>query len=208
MDLAAIAVPSGMRPDGLPSGIQLVGPRGSDGALAAVARKYHQRVGGSMGATGHPLPASAGPRAGPASGVPASPAASRHAVVVVGAHLRGQPLNRQLVELGASFVRAGATAPKYRLYALRGTVPPKPGLVRVREGGSAIEVEVWSLDTTAFGAFVSAIPRPLCIGSIELDDGAFAQGFLCESDVIAGAVDISHHGGWRAFLDATARLPG
>jgi allophanate hydrolase len=201
MDLAAIAVPSGMRPDGLPSGVQLIGPRGSDGTLAAVARTYHQRVGGSIGATGHPLPKGDRP---PAIAAPAS-VPSRHAVVVVGAHLRGQPLNRQLVELGASFVRACATATKYRLYALRGTVPPKPGLVRVREGGCAIEVEVWSLETTAFGAFVGAIPRPLCIGSIELDDGALAQGFLCENDVIADAMDISHHGGWLAFLDAKAR---
>ncbi|HTB73161.1 MAG TPA: allophanate hydrolase [Polyangiaceae bacterium] len=205
MDLAAIAVPSGMRADGLPSGVQLIGPRGSDGTLAAVARSYHQQVGGSMGATGHPLPSRVSQDHAPARGT--APAPSRHAVVVVGAHLRGQPLNRQLVELGATFVRACATAPKYRLYALPGTVPPKPGLVRVREGGCAIEVEVWSLDTKSFGAFVGAIPRPLCIGSIELDDGVLAQGFLCENDVIADATDISHHGGWRAFLDAKARVP-
>jgi allophanate hydrolase len=199
LDLAAIAVPSGIRPDGLPSGVQIMGPRRSDATLAAAARAYHQKVGGTLGATRHPLPA---PHT-PAQGAPsASPAPPRHAVVVVGAHLAGQPLNRQLVELGGALVRACTTAPSYRLYALRGTVPPKPGLVRVREGGRAIEVEVWSLETAAFGAFVSAIPRPLCVGSIELDDGTFAQGFLCENDVIADAVDISNHGGWRAYLRA------
>ena len=196
MDLAAIAVPSGMRADGLPSGVQLVGPRGSDATLAAAAAAYHQRVGGSMGATGHPLATSSARRPD------ASSAPSRHAIVVVGAHLRGQPLDHQLVDLGGALVRGCATAPAYRLYALRGTVPPKPGLVRVREGGRAIEVEVWSLDTGAFGAFVAAIPRPLCIGSIELDDGTYAQGFLCENDAIADATDISHHGGWRAYLRA------
>lgn len=196
MDLAAIAVPSGIRGDGLPSGVQLIGPRGSDATLAAAARAYHHRVGGTMGATGHPLPADA-------EGVlPHSSAPPRHAVVVVGAHLSGQPLNRQLVELGGSLLRACSTTPSYRLYALPGAVPPKPGLLRVREGGYAIEVEVWSLEAAAFGAFVGAIPRPLCIGSIELDDGTFAQGFLCESDVITDAIDISHHGGWRAYLRA------
>ncbi len=199
MDLAAIAVPSGMRADGLPSGVQLIGPRGSDAMLAAIAAAYHEKVGSALGATGHPLAPRPAP-ARPASANTPVAVPARHAVVVVGAHLSGQPLNRQLVDLGATLVRACATAPTYRLYALRGTVPPKPGLVRVREGGSAIEVEVWSLDTAAFGAFVSAIPRPLCIGSIELDDGTMAQGFLCENDAIADAVDITVHGGWRAYL--------
>ena len=198
MDLAAIAVPSGIRSDGLPSGVQLIGPRGSDATLAAAARAYHQRVGGTMGATGHPLPVDVSPE----GALPGSAAPPRHAVVVVGAHLSGEPLNRQLIELGGSLLRACSTAPSYRLYALRGTVPPKPGLVRVRERGYAIEVEVWSLETKAFAAFVGAIPRPLCVGSIELEDGTFAQGFLCEGDVIADAIDISHHGGWRAYLQA------
>jgi allophanate hydrolase len=204
MDLAAIAVPSGMRADGLPSGVQLIGPRGSDPTLAAAASAYHQSVGGTMGATGLPLAPSS-----PTSTRNSPPTApSRHAVVVVGAHLDGQPLNHQLVDLGATLVRACATAPAYRLYALRGTVPPKPGLVRVREGGRAIEVEVWSLDTRSFGAFVAAIPRPLCVGSIELDDGSYAQGFLCEGDVIADATDISEHGGWRAYLRASHAISG
>jgi allophanate hydrolase len=198
MDLAAIAVPSGIRADGLPSGVQLIGPRGSDATLAAAACAYHQTVGGTLGATGHPLPAA---DTGPGR-APSAPAPLRHQVVVVGAHLTGQPLNRQLVERGGALLRACSTAPRYRLYALPGTVPPKPGLVRVREGGYAIEVEVWSLDTKSFGAFVGAIPRPLCVGSIELDDGTFAQGFLCESDVLADAIDISHHGGWRSYLRA------
>ena len=198
LDLAAIAVPSGIRADGLPSGVQLIGRRGSDATLATAARAYHQRVGGTFGATGHPFPA----EDTGVGGAPSAPAPPRHLVVVVGAHLSGQPLNRQLVELGGSLVRACNTAPSYRLYALPAAVPPKPGLVRVREGGYAIEVEVWSLETRSFGAFVGAIPRPLCVGSIELDDGTFAQGFLCESEVIVDAVDISHHGGWRAYLRA------
>jgi allophanate hydrolase len=192
MDLTGVAVPSGLRADGLPTGISFLGPRGTDARVAAVASAYHQRVGGTLGATGVPL--------SPPSPSAAPGAATRHGVVVVGAHLSGQPLNHQLVTLGGSLVRATRTAPRYRLYALQGTVPPKPGLVRVNGDGASIEVEVWSLDTKAFGAFVAAIPRPLCVGSIELEDGAFVQGFLCEGDVLAEATDISHHGGWRAYL--------
>jgi allophanate hydrolase len=146
-----------------------------------------------MGATGHPLVQTDSTWAGDTS-------AARHSVVVVGAHLSGQPLNHQLVGLGGTLVRATLTAPNYRLYALGGTVPPKPGLVRVRDGGRAIEVEVWSLDTRSFGAFVSAIARPLCIGTIELEGGTFAQGFLCENDAVVDAIDISEHGGWRGYL--------
>ena len=121
MDLAAIAVPSGMRADGLPSGVQVIGPRGSDATLAAAASAYHEAVGGTMGATGLPLAPSS--RTSTRNMAPTSP--SRHAVVVVGAHLDGQPLNHQLVDLGATLVRACATAPAYRLYALRASGAPQ-----------------------------------------------------------------------------------
>jgi allophanate hydrolase len=199
MDLAGVAVPTDLRGDGLPSGITLLGPRASDPVLVAAASAYHRRLGGRLGATQHTLPARA----------PADAAreafGARKTVAVVGAHLTGQPLNRQLVGLGGVLVESGATAPRYRLFALTGTAPPKPGLVRVSEGGRAIELEIWSLDARAFGDFVSAVSRPLCIGTIELDDGRFVQGFLCEGDALADAVDISQHGGWRAYLRATEK---
>jgi allophanate hydrolase len=205
MDLAALAVPSGMRPDGLPTGVTFLGPRGSDSTLAAVGSAYHQAVGGTLGATGHPLPA---PEPPPASTTAPPPSAARHPVVVVGAHLSGLPLNHQLIGLGGALIRAAKTAPRYKLYALPGTVPPKPGLLRVRDGGTALEVEVWSLETRSFGAFVAAIPPPLGIGSIELDDGTYAQGFLCEADGVADATDISQHGGWRAYLRSKHAVSG
>ncbi len=201
MDLAGVAVPTDFRDDGLPSGITLLGPRASDPVLVAVASAYHREVGGRLGATTHSLPPLAPGRE------KRNAFGARKMVAVVGAHLTGQPLNPQLVGLDGVLVRGGSTAPHYRLYALPGTVPPKPGLIRVRDGGCAIEVEVWSLDVKAFGAFVSAIARPLCIGTIELDDGSFVQGFLCEADALANATDISQHGGWRAYLRARESLP-
>ncbi|HUA54340.1 MAG TPA: hypothetical protein VMB81_19345, partial [Candidatus Sulfotelmatobacter sp.] len=98
---------------------------------------------------------------------------------------------------------ASRTAPLYRLYALPGTTPPKPGLVRTTNGGgAAIAVEIWELPETAFGGFVAAIAPPLGIGTLVLEDGSAVKGFLAESYACADASDISHHGGWRAYLGA------
>jgi allophanate hydrolase len=123
----------------------------------------------------------------------------------VGAHLAGQPLNHQLTERAARFVRTCRTAPVYRLYALPGTQPPKPGLVRATPG-AAIEVEVWALTAAHFGTFVAGIPGPLGIGTLELEDGTRVQGFVCEGYAVAGARDISSYGGWRAFLADPAAM--
>ncbi|MGW7242232.1 allophanate hydrolase [Streptomyces sp. NPDC054804] len=123
----------------------------------------------------------------------------RVSLAVVGAHLTGQPLNPQLLALGAVLDRTTTTAPTYRLHALR-TTPPKPGLVRVDEGGAAIETEVWSLPAEGLGRLLATLPRPMALGSVELADGSQVPGFLCEPSALADAEDITHHGGWRAFL--------
>jgi allophanate hydrolase len=191
LDLAASAVPSGLRSDGLPSSVTLIAPAGTDGLLAGLAAKIQARSGAPMGATGlMPSPA------------PTLPAAlGRIEFAVVGAHLKGLPLNRELTELGARFIRAVRTTADYRLFALPGTVPPKPGLLRVGEGqGAAIETEIWSLDAAGFGSFVARIPAPLGIGTLRLEGGGAAKGFLVEAAATAGADDISSFGGWRAFL--------
>jgi allophanate hydrolase len=124
-------------------------------------------------------------------------------LAVVGAHLRGQPLNHQLTELGAEFVRSALTAPLYRLYALQGAEPPKPGLLRLGQGeGAEIRMEVWGLTAESFGAFVEKVPAPLCIGTIELKGGESVKGFLCEPHVIPAARDITEFGGWLDYLDS------
>ena len=133
----------------------------------------------------------------------AVPAPDEVALAVVGAHLSGMPLNGELRSLGARFLAKGATAPSYRLYALAGTRPPKPGLLRVAAGqGSAIEVEIWALPVTAFGRFVAQVPPPLSIGTLSLADGRAVQGFLVEAEAVRDARDISGFGGWRAFVEA------
>ncbi|WP_247196211.1 allophanate hydrolase [Streptomyces sp. GESEQ-35] len=123
-------------------------------------------------------------------------------LAVVGAHLSGQPLNPQLLALGARLDRTTTTAPVYGLYALA-TTPPKPGLVRVGEGGAAVEAEVWRLPAEGLGRLLAALPRPMTLGSVELADGSRVPGFLCEPAALADAADITSYGGWRAYLNTS-----
>jgi allophanate hydrolase len=124
-------------------------------------------------------------------------------LLVVGAHLNGQPLNHQLVSAGGSLLAEVGTAATYRLHALD-TQPPKPGLVRVTEGGVSVPGEVWRLPVAGFGRFVDALPAPMAIGTVELDDGTGVTGFLCEPYALEGARDISDLGGWRAYVSSVA----
>jgi allophanate hydrolase len=195
LDYAAIAVPSAIRPDGLPFGITLVGPCGSDWQLADLGQRYHHATGLTQGATGEALPA--------AEAIAGLRPAATVKVAVVGAHLSGMPLNGQLTERGAMLVGRTETAPDYRFYALAGTVPPKPGLLRVAPGtGSRVALEVWEMPVQNYGSFVALIPPPLGIATLALCDGSSVQGFVCEPAALEGARDISAYGGWRAYLQA------
>ncbi|MBL8671375.1 MAG: allophanate hydrolase [Alphaproteobacteria bacterium] len=191
LDLAAIAVPSGFRPDGLPLGITLVGPAWSDPILAGLGARMHAHAGTPLGATCHPLPPLPAMRS--ASGIP---------LAVVGAHLSGQPLNGQLTSIGARLIGSGSTASCYRLVALAGT-PARPGLIRVADGtGAGIEIEVWDLPADKLGGFMASIAPPLGIGSLQLADGRWVKGFICEGIAATQAQDITRYGGWRAYRQA------
>jgi allophanate hydrolase len=193
LDLCALAVPASMRADGTPFGVTLLAPAGEDAALAAIGREFHYATDLPLGA----LEARQPPLAKP-SGLSMD---GEIPIAVVGAHLSGMPLNGELREAGGRFVEQSMTAAHYRLYALGGTKPPKPGLLRVRNGaGVAIEVEIWALSESAFGRFVAAVPQPLSIGTLELDDGRRVKGFLVEAEAVDGARDISSFGGWRAYV--------
>lgn len=126
-------------------------------------------------------------------------------IAVVGAHLRGQPLNHELTSRGGRFVSAGPTAAEYRLYALD-TTPPKPGLVRVAAGGEPVEAEVWDLPVAGFGEFVAGVPAPLAIGTVRLADGDEVAGFVCEPVAVEGAEDITGFGGWLGYLARPGRI--
>jgi allophanate hydrolase len=194
LDWCALALPAGFREDGLPFGVTAIAPAWHDAALAAFGRVWQARSPWPLGATG---------RNAPPPAAEARPPLQRDAVrlAVVGAHLSGMPLNRELTERDAVFVEATTTSSAYRLYALPGTVPPKPGLVK-SEGGAPIQVELWDVPLAAFGSFVASVPPPLGIGTLELTDGRQVRGFICEPWAIRDARDITAHGGWRAYMAA------
>ncbi len=194
MDLAAVAVPAGFTPAGLPFGVSLIAPAGSDADLLSLAGRVQRAEDTTMGATRLPLPPA------PAT-APAAPAGLVD-VMVCGAHLSGLPLNPQLRERGARCIATTRTAPIYRFYALPGGPPFRPGLLQAAEGGVAIDVEVWRMPLEHFGSFVAGIPAPLGIGKVRLEDGSLVSGFLCEATAVAGAEDISALGGWRQYLSS------
>ncbi|WQF81972.1 Putative biotin/lipoyl attachment, Carboxyltransferase domain, subdomain A and B, biotin carboxylase [Colletotrichum destructivum] len=195
MDWTALSIPAGFRSDGLPFGITLISSTWDEPKLLSMAREW----------------LSTGPRPLGATRIERLEARSSDAIaagepkttrlVVVGAHLTGFPLNKDLTSRGATLEIATTTSPNYRFYSLNtgGTVK-KPGLKRVPSGGSAIQVEVWSLPTTQLGSFLKTVPSPLGIGSVELADGSWALGFICEPYGLDGATDITSFGGWRAFI--------
>ena len=197
LDLAALALPAGFRAsNGLPFGVTLVGPAFSDDALLALGARYHCALGGNIGVTPAKIAEQPLPRL-KNEGV---------LLAVVGAHLRGQPLNHQLTSRRARFVRRTRTAPCYRLYALANTQPPKPGLRRVAEKlPQGIEIEIWALDEAGFGSFVAEIPPPLGIGTLELEDGGSVKGFLCEPIGLESARDVTEFGGWLAYRQAASK---
>jgi allophanate hydrolase len=182
MDLSAIAVPAGFRPNGLPFGVTLIGRAFEDGAIASLGKAFVEQ--------------------GEVSALVDKSSLSKEntiAIAVVGAHLSGQPLNHQLIDRNGRLKATMRTAPGYALYALNESTPAKPGLIRNANAAGNIEVEIWELPVTGFGSFVSEIPAPLGIGTITLEDGSLVKGFLCEPYALETATDITHFGGWRAY---------
>jgi allophanate hydrolase len=162
-----------------------------------IAEKYHRLSGFPLGATMNSQPAvnEVAPRRGAAG-------SNEILLAVVGAHLTGQPLNVQLTDRGATLERRCRTAAKYRLFALAQTAPAKPGLIRVSEGGAAIEVEVWRMPVESLGSFMVLVGQPLGIGTLELEDGQLVKGFICEPIATAEARDITSFGGWLNYLSS------
>ncbi|MEK1836333.1 MAG: allophanate hydrolase [Pseudomonas sp.] len=183
LDYAAVAVPSGFMGNGLPWGVTLFGRAFTDQYLLSVADALQRQQGLAA-----PAPTNIARN-------------DRARLVVCGAHLDGLALNWQLQLRGARLLEATHSSPDYRLYALAGGPPYRPGMVRVKEGGAAIAVEVWELPSSELGSFLTAIPAPLGLGKVQLADGRWESGFICEPYGLEGAVDISHLGGWRAYLN-------
>ncbi|WP_067538346.1 allophanate hydrolase [Nocardia crassostreae] len=176
LDMAALAIPGSPTATGAPFGIMLVVPAFADQVAVDIAA-HLQNV------TPPPLLVDGGVD-----------------LAVFGAHLRDQPLHWQFEELGARFRGAVRTTDAYRLTALD-TTPPKPGLVRTAPGrGAPISGELFRLSEAALGRFLAALPAPMALTAIELEDGRTVVGFTATHDATSTAADITEHGGWKAYL--------
>jgi len=194
LDLAAVALPAGMRPDGLPFGVTVIGHAFAEIALLELADKLHRQLATTLGGSSRLLASTPQARS-------ANPPHGCLLMAVVGAHLSGQPLNWQLTQRGGRLIKTTKTSPHYRFFALANTTPPKPGLVRDPAfTGPGIEVEIWALPADTVGTFVEGVPQPLSIGTLELEDGSLVKGFLVEPVGTEGGLDITHLGGWRYYL--------
>ncbi|SMC51101.1 allophanate hydrolase [Novosphingobium sp. B1] len=182
LDMAAIAVPAGTRTNGTGFGITLIGPADTDHALLEAADAWLEQA-----------------RLPPPPPLDLEGKMQTVKLAVVGAHLKDMPLHWQLTSRNATFVGAFETAPSYRLYAMAESVPPKPALVH-SEQGAAIAVEVYEMGVAEFGSFVVEVPPPLAIGTVTLADGTSVKGFVSEPRALSGAEDITHLGGWRAYM--------
>ncbi|MDO9623776.1 MAG: allophanate hydrolase [Pseudomonas sp.] len=192
LDYAAVAAPAGFMQNSLPWGVTLFGRTFTDQYLLSLAdglQRQHQLLlaGSRTLKTGAPTTIARNDRA---------------RLVVCGAHLDGLPLNWQLKQRGAKLIEATHSSADYQLHALAGGPPFRPGMVRVAEGGVAIAVEVWALPSSELGSFLTGIPAPLGLGKVQLADGTWESGFICEPYGLQGAEDISHFGGWRAYLQS------
>lgn len=196
MDMCGIAVPTGPREDGRPGSVTLLAAAGRDALAATLAEAIHEDAAPPLGATHHALPPHE--NRGPSALAP-----GEVEIAVVGAHMSGLPLNGELTSRGGRFIQAARTAPAYRLFALPGGPPKRPGLLRA-QGGAGIALEIWALPVAAFGEFVASIPSPLGIGTLTLEDGRAVKGFLVEAAATEGAQDITHHRGWRSFCEAAS----
>ncbi|MDO3401787.1 allophanate hydrolase [Mycolicibacterium neoaurum] len=181
MDLCAVAVPAGNDSAGAQFGVSVVARAGADAVALDIARLIT-----GAPTTTDPWPARAG--------------LDTTTLLVVGAHLRGQPLAWQLDDRGARWIGPARTAPHYRMARLD-TEPPKPGLVRVApDAGTTIAGELWSIGTAMLGDFLAALPAPMSLGRVELADGSEVVGFGCSLQSWKAGTDITHHGDWTGYL--------
>lgn len=198
MDLCGLAVPATFAPDGTPYGATFLAKVGEDAKLASLGRTFHAKSGLPLGAKKLPQPPLRKLEVVTGAGIE---------LAVIGAHLSGMALNHELTSLGAKFVQALNTTPDYRLFALEGEGPARPGMLRVDTGlGTKIEAEIWSLSQAAFGKFVASVPSPLSIGTVRFENSKTAKGFLVEAEAVKGAKEISSFGGWRNYTASLRKI--
>jgi hypothetical protein len=118
-------------------------------------------------------------------------------LAVNGTLMRGLALNPNLLDAGATFVRETTTAPAYRLWSIDDL---HPAMIRARDGGGAVAVEIWRVPAAGLARILLGEPPGLSIGKVTLVDGSEVLGVLGEPILCEGQPEITEHGGWRAYV--------
>ena len=193
LDLCGIAMPAGFMSNQLPFGVTMIAPAMHDQKLLSYAHLWQQQLDVPTGALGIKPTLSA---------TQSIEFQDTIKIAVCGAHLQDMPLNWQLQERGATLLTVTTTSKRYKMVALAGGPPARPGLFRDSENGTAIAIEIWSMPANELGSFLANIPAPLGLGKIETVDGDWVTGFICEPYGLDGARDISSFGSWREYVAA------
>jgi gamma-glutamylcyclotransferase (GGCT)/AIG2-like uncharacterized protein YtfP len=123
-------------------------------------------------------------------------------LAVNGTLMRGLELNPNLLAVGSTFVRETTTEPSYRLWSIDDR---HPAMVRARKGGAAVAVEVWEVPPEGLAAILLQEPPGLGIGKVKLADGTTILGVIAEPVLCEGQREITHFGGWRAYLTMSSK---
>src|SRR6201988_465725 len=113
-------------------------------------------------------------------------------IAVNGTLMRGLELNPRMLAVGGRFDREAMAVPQYRIWSINDR---HPAMIRVREGGFAVAVEVWRVPETGFAQLLIGEPPGLCIGKVQLADGEEALGVLGEPALCEGQREITSFGG-------------
>ncbi|MEJ0007016.1 MAG: allophanate hydrolase [Steroidobacteraceae bacterium] len=187
LDMTAISLPAGFRDNNTGFGVTLIAPAWSDLSLLDLAGRYLRAA---------PLP--------PAPELDRAPRPSHIKLAVVGG--ARTCLECRFTGSSPRAVRAWRGPHARRLHTDSTQWPARTRRSRrwpiPEVGGGSIELEVYELDTAAFGSFVAEVPPPLAIGTVILEDGTTVKGFVAEPRALVGARDITAFGGWRAYLAA------
>lgn len=119
-------------------------------------------------------------------------------LAVNGTLMRGLELNPNLLAIDAQFLRETQTEPAYRIWSISDR---HPAMLKVKEAGVAIAVEVWAVPASGLATLLMQEPPGLCIGKVRLADGEEVLGVLGEPFLCEGQAEITQYGGWRAYIE-------
>lgn len=123
-------------------------------------------------------------------------------LAVNGTLMRGLELEKNLLNVNASFVREAKTRKAYRLWSI---CDRNPAMIRVGVDdplAAEIDVEVWSVPLEGLATVLMNEPEGLSIGKVVLSDGETVLGVIGEPQLVRGMKEITAFGGWRNYISS------